>query len=617
MAGTARTRAQLTTDPGAPFRTGNVPTNADFQNLAASHFNLLDDDASRITVDAVSQEFLTAELGVLPLEAGGVRALLAGVVNKIVSLLPFTVRTVDTIAELRALPGDTRRAVYVRGYWAPGDEGGGVFRFDASRVAEDDGGLCIAGWTRKLHGAPITPEMFGATASGDQTAALGKMRDAVESLGGGTIAFYPHRTYSISGVLTFSVGDLSIDGHFARLHSTNTTRTDVLQVFGAADTDRIENVHIKRLEVSGVYWPGATPTGNGIAVKWANRGSIRLCVGRNCSDGAFTITDCDDVQIQNNIAYECGQPINVFNHCARCEVAHNHIFDATLYNGINVEGFANGSTYQPDAIAVCGNTVADAEWMGINMENALRSVVRDNRVSGCVRADGFGIQLYGSPGVECLGNTLTGGAGYGLRIGPNCTEAVIDGNRTEGNALGSVKHDDGPAVATCYSVAIGTTNVFKEGYPVQSGNVSFAGWLGTNNPDSNVRRLDYYGEGTFTPVVYGTTSAGAGTYTVQTGRYTRIGNVVHIAIVVAWTAHSGSGNIEIGGLPFTAGLDMCALSVVDNGHALSAGNVMQAFAKAGTATIVVNQYTPETGAASVVPLDTSVAGIYLSGAYFV
>lgn len=186
MAGTARTRAQLTTEPGAPFRTGNVPTNGDFQNLVASHFSLVDDDASRITVDPVSQDFLEAELGALPLEAGGVRALLAGVVNKLVSLLPFTVRTVDTIAELRALAGDTRRAVYVRGYWAPGDEGGGVFRFDAARVAEDDGGLCIAGWVRIRDGQMLTPQMFGALMDGvaDDTAAFSA---AMAAAGSGTV----------------------------------------------------------------------------------------------------------------------------------------------------------------------------------------------------------------------------------------------------------------------------------------------------------------------------------------------------------------------------------------------------------------------------------------------
>ena len=210
MAGTVRTREQLTTAPGAPFRTGAVPVNGDFQDLSASHFNLLDDDASRVTVDPVSHVFLAAELGVLPLEAGGPRALLAGVINKIVSLLPFTVRTVDTIAELRALPGDTRRAVYVRGYWAPGDDGGGIFRFDSARVAEDDGGLCVLGWVRKI-GDAVLPQMYGAVGDGvaDDTAPVQKAIDAaaLPTTGTKTVRFLAG-TYLLSAPLNMTRGDL-------------------------------------------------------------------------------------------------------------------------------------------------------------------------------------------------------------------------------------------------------------------------------------------------------------------------------------------------------------------------------------------------------------------------
>jgi hypothetical protein len=40
---TQKTRAQLADNADSPFRTGNDPTNADFQDLADSFFNLLDD----------------------------------------------------------------------------------------------------------------------------------------------------------------------------------------------------------------------------------------------------------------------------------------------------------------------------------------------------------------------------------------------------------------------------------------------------------------------------------------------------------------------------------------------------------------------------------------------
>lgn len=61
-----------------------------------------------------------------------------------------------------------------------------------------------------------------------------------------------------------------------------------------------------------------------------------------------------------------------------------------------------------------------------------------------------------------------------------------------------------------------------------------------------------YAEGTFTPTVVGSTTAGVGTYTVQQGNYTRIGNRCFFNLVVVWSATTGTGNLQIGGLPFTS-----------------------------------------------------------------
>lgn len=73
---------------------------------------------------------------------------------------------------------------------------------------------------------------------------------------------------------------------------------------------------------------------------------------------------------------------------------------------------------------------------------------------------------------------------------------------------------------------------------------------GTTSTDANT--LDFYQEGTFTPVVAGSTLAGVGTYTTQVGGYTRIGNVVNFTLTVDWTAHTGTGNLLVTGLPFTS-----------------------------------------------------------------
>lgn len=65
--------------------------------------------------------------------------------------------------------------------------------------------------------------------------------------------------------------------------------------------------------------------------------------------------------------------------------------------------------------------------------------------------------------------------------------------------------------------------------------------------------LDTYEEGTWTPVLEGTVTAGSHTYSSQVGRYTRIGNHVKLYGRVDITTVDGAmaGNLRIGGLPYT------------------------------------------------------------------
>jgi hypothetical protein len=65
--------------------------------------------------------------------------------------------------------------------------------------------------------------------------------------------------------------------------------------------------------------------------------------------------------------------------------------------------------------------------------------------------------------------------------------------------------------------------------------------------------LDSYEEGNWTPTIYGTTSNPTVTYAQACGRYTKIGDVVFLSgyvFVTAGNLSGGSGNIQIGNLPF-------------------------------------------------------------------
>ncbi len=64
--------------------------------------------------------------------------------------------------------------------------------------------------------------------------------------------------------------------------------------------------------------------------------------------------------------------------------------------------------------------------------------------------------------------------------------------------------------------------------------------------------LDWYEEGTWTPVLAGSTIAGTAAYSVQQGNYVRRGNNVKCSIYLAYTGHTGTGQALIT-LPFTSG----------------------------------------------------------------
>jgi hypothetical protein len=131
--------------------------------------------------------------------------------------------------------------------------------------------------------------------------------------------------------------------------------------------------------------------------------------------------------------------------------------------------------------------------------------------------------------------------------------------------------------------------------------------------------LNWYEEGTFTPTVEGSTTAGTATYTVQVGRYTRIGNRVMFNLTVVYSGHTGTGNLYVTGYPFTsadvANTD-CPVSIYIDGIALSANNVVQTIFFRGTKIVSLQQYPVGGGAATAVAMDAA-GEIRLAGTYFV
>jgi hypothetical protein len=146
------------------------------------------------------------------------------------------------------------------------------------------------------------------------------------------------------------------------------------------------------------------------------------------------------------------------------------------------------------------------------------------------------------------------------------------------------------------------------------------GFPATQVASSDANTLDDYKESAFTPTIEGGTTAGTGTYTTQVGRFTKVGNLVTVQIILSWTAHTGTGNISVANLPYTSSsvtalVGSATIGYVD-GLALTAGHTPLAYIQNNSSKIQLLQTPSGGGAIALVPMDTA-ATIVITATYMV
>ncbi len=121
---------------------------------------------------------------------------------------------VASIAALRALATGAA-SVFVQGYYAAGDGGGGEYVRGAAG-AEDGGSIIVSGagtYYLQTHGAPLNVLHFGAKGDGtaDDAVAIQNCINAVQAAGGGTVAF-PARQFAHTATLKVSQSGVRLVG---------------------------------------------------------------------------------------------------------------------------------------------------------------------------------------------------------------------------------------------------------------------------------------------------------------------------------------------------------------------------------------------------------------------
>ena len=127
--------------------------------------------------------------------------------------------------------------------------------------------------------------------------------------------------------------------------------------------------------------------------------------------------------------------------------------------------------------------------------------------------------------------------------------------------------------------------------------------------------LNDYEEGTFLPVVEGSSTAGSATYSTQIGRYTKVGRLVTFNLRVIYTGGTGTGNLRVAGLPFTTGFG-ANYAIYSENIALTAGYIAVSSSASSVTSIGIDQIPTGGGGALGVPYDAA-GDIQISGSYTV
>lgn len=404
----------------------------------------------------------------------------------------------------------------------------GAFRYNAALPNTSNGGTRFAhasgtgAWERLFDGA-MYASWFGAAAGVDSTAALTSAIAAFSSSGG---ELRLPRGLDLSGTITINKPITVVGEGFSITNGApaGTVVRKLASLNGPAIVMASAGTKLQNFTLQGVVGNG----GDGIVM----------------ADGRSTVENVAIFQMGSDglrIGLTDGGPSNL-NHWRV-----NNLFSKN--NGRH----------------------------GVNIDDKILPILPDANAGTLNGADlqfnaGDGLHLGNCRFNTFIGLTIQRNGTYGVRCTPSSMFNTFFAGDYEANGRAAI---DPPTLYYDFWIEAGSLRnlllggvcynfpqTFKDDEPSTmrfgvtgdgfGGADNFAGLKLANVESSDARSLDWYEQGTFTPVIEGITSAGVGTYSTQAGTFTRIGNVVTAVLTVAWSAHTGTGNMRVGGLPFTS-----------------------------------------------------------------
>lgn len=218
---------------------------------------------------------------------------------------------INTMADLKSvvLPSYLRTSIYLLGFNAPGDGGGGRFWLDGAGTEADDGGTIIApnsggGRWKRIYSGPVNVDWFGANKVGDSQSAFI------------AASAFPHvecsnRLYRMEGTVTVKAGQVwTFNG--ATICHTDNTKT----MFSAINVDGW--TLIGPLVLKGTLTSSGATAETGVYVSGCNRWRMSGIManlfrghGFHISAGTFAGFKGDQGIMSDCSSYECTTSLRI------------------------------------------------------------------------------------------------------------------------------------------------------------------------------------------------------------------------------------------------------------------------------------------------------------------
>ncbi|MGE0109993.1 glycosyl hydrolase family 28-related protein [Aquabacterium sp.] len=537
------TDAPASPTPIILYREVTLDRTTDYQENGDLLAIVLDDDLDRIWM-ALQDQLLLAD-----------RAVRAPIGETLQQLPPASERA------LMALAFDAAgNPIVVRGT----NDGGAALALDLMDTAPGKG-AALVGFQQAGSGAVATTVQsklresvsvkdFGAAGGGttDDTAALQAALDYAGTIGNADVVA-PADIFLFTSTLTIPSGvGLSMRGGRRGMTGFKSN------VIGAPSIN-VANGYYQRLKDFNLFHATPGSAGTGIQIidndgagsgtdpaQHLSAANVRVVGHATGIRIANESTWCsfDDVMVEqcSGAAYSVANAnLTVFNRCIAdaCDTAfYLESTTKTILDKCTAQSCAS-TTSAAVNILNCDNVELNSLWTERNSFHNVhvRGTSRMTRITemlnqgaGTGTASGRGIYVDGT-----ASNTIIDGGWHGSNATEDITIAATTTNTVVIN----------PRSTTTLTMTDSSTTSCRYG----RGQIQFPS---TPNLSSDPRTLDTYAEGTFSPTIIGTSTAGAGTYNSQVGRYTRIGDTVFFHARINLSAHTGTGNMVIGNLPFTS-----------------------------------------------------------------